>query len=84
MHALAPARGLKLSALCKRIGNRFDVIPGASECICGGLLQRGPVAGLGEKDEEGLIGRLGLLRVHALEREWGCRKVRLWLINKLN
>jgi len=29
------------------------------------LLQRGPVAGLGEEDEEGLIGRLGLLRVHA-------------------
>ena len=29
------------------------------------LLQRGPVAGLGEKDEEGLIGRLGLLQVHA-------------------
>ena len=29
------------------------------------LLQRGPVAGLGEEDEEGLIGRLGLLLVHA-------------------
>ena len=35
------------------------------------LFQRGPVAGLGEKDEEGLIRRLGLLLVHALERGWG-------------
>jgi hypothetical protein len=29
------------------------------------LFECGPVAGLGEKDEEGLIGRLELLGVHA-------------------
>jgi hypothetical protein len=29
------------------------------------LFQGGPVAGLGEKDEEGLVGRWKLLRVHA-------------------
>jgi hypothetical protein len=29
------------------------------------LLERGPVAGLSEKDEQGLVGRLKLLRVHA-------------------
>jgi hypothetical protein len=28
------------------------------------LLERGAVAGLGEENEEGLVGRLRLLRVH--------------------
>lgn len=42
------------------------------------LFQRGAVTGLGEKDEDGLVGRLKLLRTHAQERSWGWEKVRFW------
>jgi hypothetical protein len=51
------------AGVCERFGAKFDVAAQGRIVDMEELFQRGPVAGLGEKDEEDLVGDRGLLRV---------------------
>jgi hypothetical protein len=59
-------RGLLKDIVCQGGANKpGDVASQRRVNVAEELLQCGPIAGPGEKDEHGLIGRLEFLRLHA-------------------
>jgi hypothetical protein len=70
-------RGLLKHIVCKVEANEpGDVATQRLMNVAEELLQGGPIAGLGKKHEQCLIARFDLLRLHALKRRRGVKKVR--------